>query len=125
MDLLYKELSYDVIGAAMAVHSELGHGFLEKVYQEALAIELSLRDIKFEREKKLNLMYKGHSLVAPYYADFVIDNKIIVELKALDSISPSHIAQTLNYLRATRLKLGLIVNFGTTSLQYERVINLS
>ncbi|MCQ2207667.1 MAG: GxxExxY protein [Paludibacteraceae bacterium] len=124
MDILYKELSYNIVGAAMTVHSEMGNGFLEKVYQESLAIELNLRGIPFEREKRLNLLYKGHHLNCPYYADFIIDNKIIVELKAVNEIQHSHISQTLNYLRATNLKLGIVINFGATTLQYQRVINI-
>ncbi|MBQ0029175.1 MAG: GxxExxY protein [Bacteroidales bacterium] len=123
MELLYKELSYDVVGAAMSVHRELKWGFLEKVYQEAFAIELKMRNIPFEREKNLELTYKGQKLNSTYIADFVIDNKIIVELKATDGITSSHISQTLNYLNATGLSLGIIINFGTSSLQYERVIN--
>lgn len=125
MEILYKELSYDVIGAAMEVHNALGCGFLEKVYQEAMAIELDSRNIPFEREKRIQIEYKGHVLSCPYIADFVIDNKLILELKALNKLEPQHEAQVLNYLHATNMKLGLLVNFGEGRLQYKRLININ
>lgn len=124
--MLYPGLSYKVIGAALAVHNELGTGFMEKVYQEALAVELAERSILFEREKPIRVAYHGHVLQCPYIADFVIDNKIIVELKALSDMDIGLVkAQVLNYLRATRLLLGIILNFGEESLFKDRVINFT
>ena len=120
--LLYKEETYKIVGACMDVHRELGCGFLEAVYQEALAIEFANRNIPFEQEKLLRISYKGQLLQKEYKADFVCFNSIIIELKALGKLAPEHYAQTLNYLKITGYKLGLIINFGTTSLQYKRVI---
>jgi GxxExxY protein len=123
MDLLYKEEAYAIIGAAMAVHSELGAGFLEGVYQEALEKELELQHIPFRREAHIAIYYKGILLPKPYIADFICYDKIIVELKALSALNSDHLAQILNYLKATKLKLGLLINFGTTMLQYRRIIH--
>lgn len=121
--MLYRDLSYKVIGAAMAVHNEMGCGFMEKVYQEALAIELSERNIPFEREKQIKILYHGQVLRCPYIADFVIDGKIILELKALTDMNLGLVkAQLLNYLKATYLSLGIILNFGVRSLFVERVV---
>lgn len=122
--MLYPDLSYNVIGAALAVHNELGCGFMEKVYQEALAIELSERNIPFEREKPLLINYHGHTLQCPYIADFIVDNKIILELKALSNMDLGLVrAQLLNYLKATHLQLGIILNFGEKSLFKDRLVN--
>jgi len=120
--IIYKELSYEIVGAAMEVHKVLGPGFLEKVYQKALAHELTLRGIPFEEYKHLTVRYKG-VVVGNYEADIVIDDKIILELKAVQDIHPKHKAQTQNYLTATGFKLGIILNFGAASLQYKRAVN--
>jgi len=122
MDLLYKTESYKIIGVAMEVHKELGPGFLEAVYQEAFELELQRQDIPYEREKLLNVFYKGKKLKKHYSADFVCFDKIVVELKALGELSSDHEAQVLNYLKTSKLKLGLLLNFGTKSLQYKRLI---
>ncbi|MCP4424664.1 MAG: GxxExxY protein [Chloroflexi bacterium] len=122
MALLYEELSYAVIGAAMAVHSVLGPGFLEKVYQKALVHELTLRGIPFEESKRLTVRYKG-VVVGEYVADIVADGKIILELKAVKDIHPQHMAQTRNYLTAIGFKLGIVLNFGAASLQRKRAVN--
>jgi GxxExxY protein len=122
MDLLYKTESYKIIGVAMEVHKELGPGFLEAVYQEAFELELQRQDIPYEREKLLNVFYKGQKLKKRYSADFVCYDKIIVELKALGEFSTGHEAQILNYLKTSKLKLGLLINFGSRSLQYKRLI---
>ena len=122
MDLLYKTESYKIIGVAMEVHKELGPGFLEAVYQEAFELELQRQDIPYEREKLLNVFYKGKKLKKHYSADFVCYDKIVVELKALGELSSDHEAQVLNYLKTSKLKLGLLLNFGTKSLQYKRLI---
>lgn len=105
----------------MSVINELGAGFLEPVYQEALAIDFELSTIPFEKEKIIGILYKGHLLNKSYIADFLCYGQIIVELKALDELSGDHMAQVLNYLKATNHKVGLLVNFGKTSLQYKRV----
>lgn len=108
----------------MAVFNELGSGFMEKVYQEALAIELEERQIPFEREKHIQISYHEKVLQCPYIADFVVDNKIILELKAVKDIDVDLVkAQVINYLRATRLQLGIILNFGEKSLFKDRVVN--
>jgi GxxExxY protein len=123
VDLIYKEEAYKIIGAAMAVHRELGHGFLEAVYQEAFEIELGLQGIPFESEVALPIDYKEIRLKKQYYADFICYNKIIVETKALNGLDTAHESQLLNYLKATGFKLGLLINFGSPSLQYKRMAN--
>lgn len=120
--ILYKEEAYEIIGARMEVHKELGKGFSEIVYANALEFELNNIKSIYEREVKFNINYKGYKLPHHYYADFVIDNKIILELKACQNLTRGHIKQTLNYLAASRLKLGLLINFGEDSLKYKRVV---
>jgi len=120
-EILYKELSYMIIGAAMAVHTALGPGYLEKVYQNALAHELTLRDIKFEQLVKLPVLYRG-VLVGEYEADFLINGLIVLELKAVNAFHPRHEAQALNYLAATGLRLAILLNFGTDELHYKRIV---
>ncbi|RMF57027.1 MAG: GxxExxY protein [Calditrichaeota bacterium] len=120
--LIYKEESYKIVGACIEVHKVLGAGFLEAVYQEALAIEFQRRGIPFEQEKELEIRYKDIILTKKYYADFICYNKIILELKAMDGLRPEHVAQVLNYLKATGYKLGLLINFGTRSLEYQRIV---
>ena len=123
MDLIYKKESYLIIGACMEVHSELGPGFLEAVYQEALEIEFQKQNIPYEREKLLNIFYKGTKLKKHYSADFVCYDKIILETKAINELTGGHESQVLNYLKATKFKLGLLVNFGAESLEYKRLIH--
>ena len=123
VDIIYKEESYRIIGVAINVHKKLGAGFLENVYQEALQIELQNQEIPFQKEKKLAVIYDDKPLNKFYRADFVCFNRIIVELKAQRFISNHDIAQTLNYLKATNFKLGLLINFGSPSLTYKRVLN--
>ena len=120
--MLYKDESYRIIGACMEVHKTLGCGFLEAVYQEALEMELKEQSIPFTREQVLDIYYKDHILSKKYQADFVCYDKIVLELKAVDSIANNHISQVLNYLKATGFQLGIIVNFGAQSLQYKRII---
>ena len=122
MSLLYPEECYKINGALFGVHKELGPGLLEKVYQEALEKELKLQGIPFEREKSSTIMYKGEALEQKYIADFVIYDKIVVELKAVDELLPVHTAQVINYLAITGYKLGLLVNFNTRQLHPERIV---
>lgn len=120
-NLLYKEESYQIIGAAMEVHRELGCGFVEPVYQEALEKEFILRKIPYEREKELTINYKGALLTKTFRADFICYDKIILELKAVKEFSDEHYSQIYNYLRASRMGLGLLINFGTASIEFQRV----
>ena len=120
--MLYKEEVYDILGAAFEVHKVLGCGLVEAVYQDAFAIELAERNIEFEKEKIIKVYYKDTELDKYFKADFVCYNKIILELKAVSSILPEHKAQIINYLKLSNLRLGLLLNFGSTSLQYERII---
>ena len=121
VELLYKELTFAVIGAAMEVHRILGPGFLESVYQSALARELTLRGIPFGQQVRLPVSYKD-VLVGEYIADFIIDGKLIVEIKAVSNFNSQHQAQAMHYLAATGLRLALLLNFGTGSLEHRRVI---
>ncbi len=121
-NLLYKEESYQIIGACMEVHKELGKGFSEIIYGDALDIEFKKNNIIYSREERFDIAYKGNLLPHHYYADFVIDSKIILEIKAISQLTESHVKQTLNYLAASKLKLALLVNFGEDSLSYKRVI---
>ena len=121
VELLYKELTFAVIGAAMEVHKILGPGFLEGVYQGALERELTLRRISFEQKVKLPVTYKD-VLIGIYEADLVVDNKIVVEIKAASKFNASHQAQAMHYLTATRLRLTVLLNFGTGSLEHRRII---
>ena len=121
-DLIYKEESYKIIKACMNVHNELGPGFLEAVYKEALEIEFQLLGIPYEREKLIKIQYKGNILKKEYKADFVCYEKIILEAKALSSLISEHEAQILNYLKGTGFKLGILVNFGEKSLKYRRLV---
>ena len=122
MKLIEEDKTYKIIGACMEVHKILGNGFLEAIYQEALEIELENRNIPFEREKQIRVEYKGKQLKKFYIADFVCYSNIIIELKALAKLTSDHKAQVLNYLKATNNKVGLLVNFGSKSLQYERLV---
>lgn len=110
-----------IINACMEVHNELGNGFLEPVYQEALEEEFKIQNIPYEREKLLSVFYKGKKLNKEYFADFLCYGNIIVELKSVNSLSKPHKAQVLNYLNAANLDVGLLVNFGDISLKWERI----
>ena len=116
------EESYAIIGAAMAVINELGSGFLEAVYQEALQREFDLRGIPYVREAVLRIMYRGELLNTAYKADFICFGTIIVELKALRQLTDNDTSQVLNYLRAANLKKALLLNFGTAKLAYRRLV---
>ena len=116
-----EELTGKIINACMEVHNELGNGFLEPVYQEALEEEFKIQGIPYVREKFLPVMYKGKQLKKEYYADFVCYDDIIVELKAVSVLSKPHKAQVLNYLNAANKEIGLLINFGETKLKWERI----
>lgn len=121
-NLFYRDESYKIRGALFAVHNELGCGFLERVYQDALEVEFRLRNIPYEREKSIQIVYKGEPLGEPYRADFVCYGKVIIELKSVSEILDVHRAQIINYLKATKMKLGFLVNFGEESLNVERIV---
>ena len=115
--------TYKIRGCLLNIHKELGCGFLEKVYQEALEMEFNIAKIPYNREKLLPIYYKGLQLKQTYVADFVCYDNIIVELKAVSELTDLHRAQVFNYLKATNLDLGLLVNFGEASLKVERIFN--
>ena len=115
-------LTYKVIGCAMRVHKELGNGFQEVIYQRCLAIELVNEGLNFEREKEQTIFYKGYN-VGTRRADFVVENHLIVELKALIDLEDVHLVQTKNYLVAYNFNLGLLINFGAISLQYKLIFH--
>ena len=122
-ELALKDEVYRVIGAAVEVHRELGSGFLEAVYQESLEIELAQRSIPFESQKPLTIRYKGHELSKKYFADMVCFGELLVELKALGKLSGKEESQILNYLKASGLKVGLLINFGSYGkLEWKRFI---
>ena len=120
--IVLKEESYAIIGACIEVHKQLGSGFLEAVYHEALILEFAERNIPSEHERELPIYYKGVKLSKKYYSDFVCYDKIIIELKALNKLASEHQSQVLNYLKATNYKLGILVNFGEASLKYKRLV---
>ena len=120
---LYKEESFLIRGALFEVYNHLGYGFLESVYQEGLIIEFRKRDIPFISQPKIEISYKGETLNSSFQPDFVCYNKIIIELKAVKELGNEHRAQVLNYLRASKFRLGFLVNFGSsTRLIIERII---
>ena len=123
MALLYPQESFAIRGAIFEVHKNLGTGFLEKVYQESLEKEFLLRNIPYEREKRIVINYKGEPLKQEYIADFVCYDKIIVECKAVKELENVHRAQVINYLKATNYQLGFLVNFWEMYVQPERLIN--
>lgn len=119
--LIYEEETGKIIKACMNVYNELGNGFLEAVYQEALAIEFGLMNIPFRREVKIDIFYKGKKLSKEYFADFICYDTIVVELKAVSKLVNANKAQVLNYLHGTKLAVGLLINFGESSLKWERL----
>lgn len=121
-ELIYKKEFYRIIGICMEVHRNLGPGFLEIVYKDAIEYEFRLVKIPYAREKEFKINYKGYILPHKYYADFMVYNNIILEVKAVKGIVDEFIKLTLNYLAASKCKLGIIVNFGEESLKYKRLI---
>lgn len=120
-EIIYKEMSYKIIGIAMKVHNDLGSGFLEKVYENALMVLFEREGIKAEQQKYLELNYYGKN-IGNYIVDILINDEIIIELKTVEKISDIHIAQVINYLKITRKKLGIILNFKNRKLEYKRII---
>ena len=121
-ELIFKEEVYAIVGAAMEVHREKGCGFAEPVYQECMEMELADRGVPFEAQKEMNISYKGRRLKKTYLADFVAFGKIIVELKALDKLTSREESQVINYLKASGLKVAVLINFGATSLEWKRIV---
>jgi GxxExxY protein len=120
--MIHEELTRSIIGAAMEVHRLLGPGFLESVYEHALAAELTERQIQFQRQTPISVRYK-QTEVGEYRADFLVDRKVILEIKATTALIEEHHAQVLHYLAATGLRLALLLNFGAKSLQFKRIIH--
>jgi len=121
-DPIYKEESYKIIGLCMEVHRELGKGHDEVIYKDALEFEFAQSQIAFAREKEYRIHYKTIILRHKYFADCVVFDKILLEAKAVERLTDAHVKQVLNYLAASKLKLGLLVNFGEDSLTYKRVV---
>lgn len=120
-EFLYKDTSFQIIAAVYEVHNVLGFGFLESVYQKALVKELLLRGLRVEAQKEIIVRYKGEN-VGSFYADIVVNDDIILELKAIENLTKAHEAQLLNYLKGTGLKLGFLINFGKEKAIYKRMI---
>ncbi len=121
-EIIHEELATTIIGAAIRVHKELGSGFLEKVYEKALMIELERVGLKSENQKEILVKYRGKP-VGKYYADVLVDDLVIIEVKATKSISREHSMQLIHYLKATNKKLGLLLNFGEYQLNIKRYVN--
>jgi len=121
-ELIYKEESYKIIGLCMEVHRQLGKGFLEIVYKDALEYEFRQANIPYKREKEYTVNYKGIVLPHKFYADFVVYDKIILEAKAIKALTDEHTGLVMNYLKVSTLKLGLLVNFGEQSLNSKRIV---
>jgi GxxExxY protein len=120
--IIYKELSYVIIEACMEVHKVLGPGYTEKIYEEALIREFKKRNLAFERQKLIEIPYKGEK-IGEYRLDIVVDSKIILELKAVSDINSTFEAQLFSYLKATGFKLGILLNFGKKKLEFKRIVN--
>jgi GxxExxY protein len=121
-NLIYKEEVYKIISCCFEVHNQLGRGFLEAVYKDALMHELKCDEIHFEREQKFEIHYKNIILPHYYVADFIIDKKIILEVKAQNDVIDQHVKQVINYLAVSKCKLGLLVNFGEDKLSFKRIV---
>jgi GxxExxY protein len=120
-NIIYKELSYKIVELSLEVHNELGCGFLEKVYENALMLLLERDKIPAKQQAPADVYFYGQ-VIGQYFADILVDNKLILEVKTVDVIANIHIAQVLNYLRATGMKLGMILNFGKPSFEYKRLV---
>lgn len=123
-ELLLKDEVFKIVGAAIEVYNQLGNGFLEAVYQEALALEFELRQVTFKAQAALTILYKGHPLRQCYVPDFIVFDQVIVELKAIKMIGPNEEAQLLNYLKSSNLRVGVLLNFGSArKLEWLRRVN--
>lgn len=118
----FEELTEEILGASFEVINELGHGFLESVYEKALLLSLKEKGLLAGAQVPLKVDFKGH-IVGEFFADIVVENKVLLELKAVRALAPEHIAQVLNYLKATGLQVGLLINFGSSKLEYRRLNN--
>ncbi|HEX8377455.1 MAG TPA: GxxExxY protein [Pedobacter sp.] len=121
-DIVFKQESYNIIGCCLEVHKALGHSFKEVVYTSALELEFQKEDIHFEKEKQFKIYYKNQLLRPTFRADFIVYESIILEIKATPYIGNPFVTQTINYLKASGLKLGIIINFGEPSLKFKRVL---
>jgi GxxExxY protein len=120
--MLYEELTKKIIGCAMEVHKRLGNGFQEVIYQRALEIEMKMAGLEFAREMEMSIFYRDYE-IGTRRVDFFVENKIMVELKALIKLEDVHLAQAMNYLEAYKMQIGLLINFGAKSLEFKRVHN--
>ncbi len=120
----HKQLTHTIIGCAMKVHSTLGSGFQEVIYQRAMAIEMTKQNLAFERELEMDIFYEEH-LIGTRRVDFFVEDKIMTELKAVSQLDDLHLAQAMNYCQAYNLPIGLLINFGSRSLEYKRVYNIN
>lgn len=121
MELLEKELTAKVIGACFEVANELGNGFLESVYRKALMIALQQSGLEADEEAPLKVSFRGQ-IVGDFYADILVDNRLVIELKATKALTAEHDAQVMNYLKATNIKVGLLINFGKTKVEWRRLV---
>ena len=121
VEIIYKGLSYQIMNAAYTVHNTLGMGFLEKVYENALMIELQKRNIKYQQQVPIKVYYEG-AVVGDYMADVLVEDKIILEIKVVKELSEVHEAQLMNYLKATNLKLGILLNFAKIKVESKRIV---
>lgn len=119
--LILKDLTFQILAAAFEVHNVLGHGFLENVYEKALVKELNLRRLAAEAQKEIKVHYKG-DVVGSYFADVVVADEVLLELKAVEKLAVFHEAQVLNYLKGTGLKVGLLINFGREKVEFKRLV---
>ena len=121
MEVIEKELSYEIIGIAMKIYNDLGYGFLEKVYENALKNELEKLGLKVKQQHPIKVIYND-KIIGDYIADLLIEDKLIIELKTIEKLSKVHEAQILNYLKATKLKVGLLINFSPNKLEFKKLV---
>lgn len=121
-ELLHKKETFEIIGSCFEVYNQLGNGFLEVVYKEALQLEFDTRKIKYQREKCFDIYYKGNPIGKSYFIDFFVENEILLEVKSVSELSDNHVSQTLNYIKASGKKVGLLVNFGPKKVEYKRLV---
>lgn len=123
-DIIYKDEVYQIVGAAMEVYNEMGHGFLEPVYQESFALELSDKGIPHQEQAPLKIYYKSRQLQKEYIVDYITHDEILVEIKAIEKLTSREESQLINYLKATQKRLGLLINFGNKDkLEWKRIVN--